>query len=357
VEEEDPALSVGLGLRTGLALDPKGAPDDKASLAVHDGIVDQVTVRPYFSGQVNDYIGFEGNLEGTTGGVVVLDAVAKFSLDPLFNVWVGQFLPPSSRSNLSGPYYLNSWNFPLFVAAFPFDYAGRDRGFAIQGDIAGGVFKYQVGLFDLEPTNPIGASRMAGRLVLNLLDPEPGYYNSSTYYGDKDIFAIGITGQYQNPESATDDDKLKGFQADILFEKNLQESGVLTLEGSIWIMGSDPAYVGIDANGDGDFSDMNDVAPANTFVAVNPTGKGTSFFVLASWLTPDKVGIGHIQPNVRLEYSKPDGADAGFKLDGGLAYIIDGHNTRLALLYSHTKAAGTGDSSDAVQFGTQIQLW
>ena len=68
---------------------------------------------------------------------------------------MGQFLPPSSRANLSGPYYQNAWNYPLFVQGFPFDYAGRDRGMAFWGMVGGGVFKYQVGLFDLEPGNPV----------------------------------------------------------------------------------------------------------------------------------------------------------------------------------------------------------
>ncbi len=31
------------------------------------------------------------------------------------------------------------------------------------------------------------------RLVANLLDPEPGYYNASTYYGEKNIAAIGFS--------------------------------------------------------------------------------------------------------------------------------------------------------------------
>lgn len=354
--EDKPRVSVGVGLRAGLSVDPQGGPPPDRKLTLD--ATDNLDLRPYFSGQLNDYIGFEGNIDATTGGVAVLDAVAKLTLDELFNIWVGQFLPPSERANLSGPYYQNSWNYPGFVHAFPFDYAGRDRGVAIQGQVNGGVFKYQLGMFDLEPGNPAGNGRFAGRLVLNLLDPEPGYYNASTYYGEKDVFAVGATVQVQD---ATDDpaaDDLLGLQFDLLFEKNLDASGVLSLEGSLWSFDTDAGYTAnpsADADGDG----MADGGPGNAFVAANPTGKGISFFVLAAWMTADEIGIGHLQPNARLEYRKLDAnSDAGLKFDGGLAYIIDGHNTRLALVYSHTKDdSGAGVDSDAIQFGTQIQMW
>ena len=46
----------------------------------------------------------------------------------------------------------------------------------------------------------------AARVMLNLLDPEPGYYNQSTYYGEKNIFAVGASMFYQEDGfySATD---------------------------------------------------------------------------------------------------------------------------------------------------------
>ncbi len=49
------------------------------------------------------------------------------------------------------------------------------------------------------PTGPSTAPNTNGnpefvmRLVANLLDPEPGYYNASTYYGEKNIAAIGFS--------------------------------------------------------------------------------------------------------------------------------------------------------------------
>jgi hypothetical protein len=344
--DADPKLHIGVGLRAGLKYDPVvGGPGEVT--------VDRMNVRPYLSGQVNDYIGFEANLDGTTAGIAVLDAVAKFHFDDLANIWAGQFRPPSERSNLSGAYRLNGWNPPSATHAFPSDTNGRDRGAAFWGQVKGGVFKYQVGLFDLEPGNPVKSSRFALRLVGNFLDPEPGYYNASTYYGEKEVLALGGTLQYQNEPTPDVDDKLFAWQLDVLYETKMSPSGVVSLEGAYWnFKGTDDAYT-------------------NAFVAGGPatpifTRPGQSFYLLAAWMTPKKIGIGNIQPNVRIEYLQldlPDAAPAGTpdldaseKLDLGVNYIIDGHNLRLAAVFSHMFNPGLAADANAFQLGTQIQL-
>ncbi|MDD9932397.1 MAG: hypothetical protein OXT09_02260, partial [Myxococcales bacterium] len=343
---------VGIGLRAGIAFDTDGNPSDPTvTPPASDAALraDQINARPYFGGQIHDNIAFEGNLDFSTGGASLLDAVVKLQIDELFNVWMGQFLPPSSRANLSGPYYQNNWNYPLFVQGFPFDYAGRDRGLAFWGQVNGGAFKYQVGAFDLEPGNPVENARIAARVVANFLDPEPGYYNSSTYYGGKDVFAIGATLQAQDPQdvdadmnmmidNGEDEDKMLGVQFDVLYENNMDASGVLSLEGSFWLFDTDPAYINNPVNGGPPIQ-----------------GKGSSFFVLASWLAPDKAGIGQLQPNVRLQMVNPDddALDSEMLIDGGLNYIIDGHNTRLHLVVSHN----TATEGTAIQAGTQLQMW
>ena len=150
--------------------------------------VTTLDVRPYIGGQVAPWLKFAGNLDlnNVDGTIRVLDAVAQFEPTELFNVWLGRFLPPSDRANLSGPYYQNAWNYPTTVNGYPSIYAGRADGGAVWGQINHGQLKYQAGIFTLGTTIPFGQAIYAGRLVFNLLDPEPGYYNSSTYYGAKD---------------------------------------------------------------------------------------------------------------------------------------------------------------------------
>jgi len=172
------------------------------------------SARLFVSGQMLPIVSFEFNTEyngGTAGpgigggDVEIMDAVLKFAFNDYFNVWTGRFLPPSDRSNLSGPYYLNSWDFP-FVQNYPNLAVGRDNGAAVWGQINKGQFKYQVGAFEGLGDSAGGPNQSdsllyAGRLVLNLWDPEPGYYNSSTYYGSMNVLAFGLTAMAQTSAS------------------------------------------------------------------------------------------------------------------------------------------------------------
>jgi hypothetical protein len=315
-------LSYGVGFRGGGGyLAPTNAKDTVGML--------QLDVRPYISGQVTPFLKFEGNLDlnnGDQSRIRVLDAVAKVEADDLFNVWMGRFLPPSDRANLSGPYYQNAWNYPTTVNGYPSIYAGRADGAAVWGQVGKGKFKYQAGIFTLDTTLPLSDAIYAGRLVFNALDPEPGYYNSSTYYGTKDVLAVGATLQYKKTSLVAGDQKLLGFNLDGLFEKRLGID-TLSLEGAYY-----------------------------NFNGGNSAGsQGWSFFALASYLLGKKMGPGRVQPMARYQHAAPaSGGSATHTVDAGLNYILDGHSTRMALAVQHTDPAGL-PSFTSVQLGIQIQ--
>src|SRR5262249_35329563 len=80
--------------------------------------------RLFFSGKVNQYIGFELNTDISGAGgrgftdnngdlvnlpdtIHLLDAVVKFECCDYANFWIGRFLPPSDRQNLDGPFFIN----------------------------------------------------------------------------------------------------------------------------------------------------------------------------------------------------------------------------------------------------------
>jgi hypothetical protein len=286
----------------------------------------QLDVRPYISGQVLPLLKFEGNLDlnyGDLGRIHVLDAVAKIEPNDLFNFWMGRFLPPSDRANLSGPYYQNAWNFPP-VNGYPAVYAGRADGAAIWGMVDKGRFKYQGGVFTISPV-PAEQAIYAGRLTFNFLDPEPGYYNSSTYYGTKDILALGGAIQYQQNGVGTSPNTrdFLGANIDLLFEKRLAAGDALSLEGA--------------------------------YYNFNKGGLGRSFFVLASYLFGTKTGWGQFQPMARYTQQMPTGGGDSTKIiDGGINYIIDGHKTRLALVVQNINPPVV-PSVTTFQFGVQIQ--
>src|SRR5438309_2805652 len=333
VAQPEKTLSFGVGVRVGGGIQTTTAQTASDSLGIQS-----LDVRPYISGQVHPLLKFEGNLDLNNvddSRIHVLSAVAKFEPDDLFNVWFGRFLPPSDRANLSGPYYQNAWNFPTDVNAYPSIFAGRADGGAVWGQLEKGRFKYMAGIFTLGNNTPISQGIYAARLVYNFLDPEPGYYNSSTYYGTKDILAIGVAGQYQKLGSSVAigfdgagapilvREDLGAFNVDLLYEKRLPWADTLTLEGA--------------------------------YYNFNKGSQGWSWYALASYLFAPKIGVGQVQPMARWQQLTPTaGGEPTRVVDAGLNYIIDGHNTRFAFAVQH-RDPPTAPSTTSYQLGIQIQ--
>lgn len=300
------------------------------------------------SGEINSFIGLQGALVAQfgptptagniTGTAAIRDAIARIKLHDLLNVWVGRMIVPSDRSAFAGPWSMSPWNYPGFFEPFappigprqgPF---GRNDGVTAWGKAAEGLFKYYVGAYNLHDRSL--SPLYTARLNLSLLDPEPAYYQKATYLGEKSILALGVAGEYQNegsvetvpvmtPPLVPRKDAYKEVNADLLFEKNLGSPGTVTLEGAFY------KYFG-------DFERFD-----------------YSYFALASYLTPSNVGVGKLQPMVRLQQAKPKAADAYLLIDAQLGYIIEGHAARIALGYQRSDLAGT--KGNALFLGIQLQ--
>lgn len=345
--EFEPKFTVGVGLRTGLAYGLSG-PGEK-QLSLNDGLVDQVHARPFLSGSLHPMASYFFQLEiGTPGGlgVSILDAIAQLKFLDELQLWVGQHIPANDRNNMNGPFFGNTWNFAIAVEEYPFDAGARDRGATLWGLIAGGVLKYHLSVVDLQPGRKISKSRVAGRLTLHLLEPEAMYYNSGTYFGAQDILALGAVVQAQKGEEGTDSD-LVGFSFDLMFEKNLGAAGTLTAEAGYW-----------NYKGTGDRYVVNQ-GTADAGMGVAGPYPGTAFMGVLSWLTPDKVGIGQLQPNARIQYADFR-TEKRTVIDVGLAYVVDGFNHKYHLNYRHAEIEPVGadetTSEDLIQLGVQYLM-
>ena len=351
-----PMLKIGMGVRTGVAM-TVNSPADNVQLALHDGLFDSATVRPYLSSQLTKHIGVIANLDVETSGFNLLDAIVQLKLIDELQLWVGQHIPAQDRNNFCGPYFHNSWNFAVTVQSYPMDFAARDRGFTFWGLIAGGILKYHLSVVDLQAGREIGNARLGGRATINLLDKENYYYSSGTYFGAQDTLALGVAFQYQNGVSASQggvdrnmdgkiDNDFIGFSADLLFEKNLKAAGTITLEGGYW---------NFDGAGKDYAVNQGITVPAAT-AATQFSGPqpGQSVLAAVSWLTPKKIGIGHIQPNVRLQFANKDAGDVKV-YDVGVAYVLDGFNNRWHFNYRHVDPE-SGKGTDMLQLGAQIQI-
>jgi hypothetical protein len=197
------------------------------------------------------------------------------------------------------------------------------------GQFGGGTFKYYLGVFGLD--QPETSPLYSARLALSLLNPEPGFRSSSASFGAKDVLALGVGVQHRAGDSrppaldATPVSNFNELNADLLFEKGSANAGVLNLEGSFAKLWGD-----------------NELA-------------SYQFFALVSYLVPVDIGIGRVQPLVRVQHAgKGSSADAGdfTSIDAQLGYIIDGFHARLLGVYQYSKVQG--EIENAVLLGIQL---
>ena len=369
--DDTKSWNIGAGMRASYAALEDGAPNGK------DWSSDFVTenMRLYMNGQLSEYIKMEFNTDCTncmgsnsSGTMIVLDAIAKFEFSPHFNVWAGRLLAPSDRAELDGPYYQNTFDFNK-TPFYPQDYGnpgaglgsptagngaaagrfGRDDGINIWGALSEDKrLTYVVGIFDgLDGlANRDGSPLWAGRFTFNFLEVEknPGYYTSSTYYGNGgDIFTVAFAIQHQSGGAGSEADpgNFTGWSIDALYERVLDDQSVLTWEG--------------------EFKDFD--ADLNALALTEGTDcfcifEGHAWTATGLYLLPKKVGMGplrgQIQPYVRFTENVPENSPAREETEIGLNYVIDGHNARVSLFYQYGDIATKGRTYTPTQAGDEV---
>lgn len=325
-----PPVTVGAGMQTNFyscdtacVYSPGTIP--KGDSSVQGFALD--TIRLYVNGNVTDQIKFTFNTEytgSTTDTVIVMDAIGRFEFNDAFNIWAGRFLPPSDRANLYGPYYANDWApYADGVADYYPDVAvGRDNGVAYWGQF--GILKIQAGFFDGESINSAVADKSklvsAARLTLDFWDPEPGYYFNGTYYGEKDLLALGLAAQNQDSKTT--------YSLDGLMEKKLEGLGAVTVEA--------------------EYNKDNGL-----------TGKTASngWYGLGAYVFPQVVGIGKFQVLGKYSQKTVDSVPLQDKVktsELNLNYIIKSFSARVGLYFLNQKDDLA--NTTAKEFGLKLQL-
>jgi hypothetical protein len=136
----------------------------------------------------------------------------------------GLMLPPLSRNSLQGAPFLNGLDFfaSTYVHAGVFGTSsnsfGRDVGLQARGIVPGGLVEYRQGVFqgkrrapDDEHVAATNGFRLAGRLQLNLLDPEKVYFLRGTWLGEKRL--LSFAGSYDFQYSGSGSYKALSFDA------------------------------------------------------------------------------------------------------------------------------------------------
>ena len=350
--DETKYFQIGMGFRGSVSVNENNATDPGENS--FDTSADNM--RLYTVSQVHKNIQVEYNTELNGTSVDLLDAVAKIDFG-VFDLWVGRQLPPSDRSNLDGPFYLNAaYSYPMVQSFGNLGIsAGRDNGFAFHGDAAGGKFEWAYGVFE----GTSGGSdlddnvRHTGRIDIALGDPEPGFYTGSTYFGAKQLATLGISFHHEEDGAGTaaDQGNFTGVGADILIEKTLGSGAVLNLEGAYF---------------DWDLDDKSGHTGSYTANLL----QGDSYLVLASYLMPNKVSLGGIsgqlQPYCRYQGYDRDMSNAsgsrGYKdrTEAGINYVIDGFNAKITALWyldaDHGATGNDGVDKNTGMLAMQFQL-
>ena len=323
-----PTVTVGAGLQTSYLTDVPEDGDTTTHFKLN-------SARLYLSGKVTPKINFMLNTEynGAQKQIDIIDAAAQMAFSPKFNIWMGRFIAPSDRANLYGPYYSNHWAVYTdgIQDGYPFVTTGRSDGVMYWGQfgkakLAGGVFD---GDSQTSSTDPL----FAARAMVDFWDAEDGYYLNGTYYGAKNLLALGAAIQAQDGNTAGN--------VDFLLEKKVGEGGAFTIESQYnaydGLGGYDSRYLSSDGA-----------------------------YVLAAYLLPKPVGAGKIQflgkfAKANFSDSKLKAVDLDYNQNTteiNFNYIIKDFNARVMFFWKLTDFGGdAGDTmQDFQQFGVGLQI-
>jgi hypothetical protein len=324
-----PPVSVGAGVRTSFSNTSLDGPGEDIS------DFELNSARVYLSGKVTDNISLMFNTEynGITEDLVVMDAAAQFAFSDQFNIWAGRFLPPSDRANLYGPYYASHWGVYIdgVQDGYPSESVGRQDGAMYWGQF--GILKVSAGAFDVEGLTKGDSDVLyAARVQADFWDAEAGYYLNGTYYGEKDLLAVGVAGQKVAGDVA--------YSIDFLLEKKLGNSGVVTVEAEYAMydgLGGYPSPI------------------AESY------DKEDGYYVLGAYLFPQQMGIGKLQLLAKYGVATGD-----YPIFGDLDvettelnanYIIKAFNARVSVFYiDQSYDPAIGEDLKYYGIGLQVQM-
>jgi len=209
---------------------------------------------------------------------------------------------------------------------YPFVFQGRDNGFVYWGDFAKKV-KVSVGAFDGKSATGKSEVLGAARVQIDFWDKEDGYYLNGTYYGDKNLLAIGGATQIQSGHTAT--------TVDFLMEKKLPNAGVVSIEA--------------------EYSNYNRLGGYDGAYAKSQWAYG-----LGSYLFPKQVGVGKFE--ILGKYAKAQfthGATPSYHqktTEVNVNYVIKQFNARVMTFFRDTRFNRQRNDLWQAGIGLQIQM-
>ncbi len=302
----------------------------------------------------------------------VIDAWVALKAHDWLAVYAGEHMSPASRENVTAALAMMTIDRPGMTlktltwgtrsgygfingtygdsdAGLRGDLSVRDSGVTLFGSssVSDGVhLKYYAGAYDGIHVNAADDLRFTGRVQMNLLDAEPGYFNLSTYLGGKKTVGIGASYDTQ-ADVATCENKgdvdYRFYTLDA-FAEFPAGPGSVTLEAAFESLDLGGATA-LDHDGDA-------LTPGKNATQA----EGAGFYVQAGYF------VSNWQPWVEYEHWESDAADDKGTYDMyriGLTYYIKGHNANIKAGYERLDAdapigSTTEDSINSFVMGCYV---
>ena len=307
-----------------------GAPDGAGAL--HDfqlrqaylSLAGQVTPKlGLFAHLATDRLGQEG-LDvpslGLGSGLAVRDAWVVFDVAEPLKVQVGRMYVPFTRAfGTESTFALLALDIPwtqggVRGATFYPGKVGRDDGLVVWGNLAKDRLQYRVGVTEgvEDATNPSDAVRLAGRLAINLFEPETAWFNSGTYLGTKRVLAIGAGFDSQSDLTLAGrlGEDYFAWTVDVFLD-HLVGRGAWTVETALIQTDNTPGAV--------------------AFTQIVPGDDHRIAYLQAGYLLPSGDARGRAQIYGRHERLDVEERSNTSFSSLGVSYLLDGHQRKLTL--------------------------
>lgn len=258
-------------------------------------------------------------------GMFTQDCYINYKIAPEFQLAFGMILLPFMHLNRQSAVSPLGVDYDTAVVNLYATNVWRDTGFEARGLLFNGLIDYRLGVFQgksksggtdvssNDDVNPNGFPRLTGRVQLNLLDAEDGFFYSGNYLGKKKIASFGAGYDFQqksdlNGSGATAD--VKNYMAwtiDFFVDYPIDPATVFTFQA---------AYVNMKHRPAADYE-----KEYGYFIETGCLFMGSLQPVLKymTWVAKDNVTTGR---NATTTY-----------LVAGLNYFINGHNANLKFEY------------------------
>ena len=286
-------------------------------------------ITPYleiFTHIASDRLGQEGLNNSSLGlgsGVAFRDLWVTVKLDEAFKIQAGRMYVPLTRSfgttstkallTMDLPFLQGGVRGNIFFASK----VGRDDGVTVWGNPFDGLFQYRFMIAEgvENGDNPGDSLRFAGRVAINLLEPEKEWFNQGTYLGTKKVLSVGF-----------------GYDT----QSDLTLNGIEGRDNSIWTADVflDHPVGGGALTVEAAYLDIKNSTQTHNFSDLTAGDDARNYYVQAGYLVPHQIGPGRLQPYARYETVDVDSKGATDFMSVGSNYYIKGHNAKISLDYT-----------------------